>query len=303
MMTNMTIKISDTEGPSYQPRKFMNAASADGGADGSGIAGRSGQTIEALAASLERDGQLEPILVQPMPKGKYKVIQGHRRIAALLHLKRDTVEARIYVGKDQDAALIAIVAQDARKDLTPYERATYVATVYNDSKKTLSAGKIASALGKSKSHVENMIRVCNEIAPKILKRWEAEAKDDPANGGAGELAKICYTDTLVKWTKLKHTDQLLAFDAAMGKDGEDDTDGKKGKKGKKGKPEKVRTVKAGVIAEALAALKGYDGDLGPEWQAGATAALKWALGKTQKLADAYPRPNEGKDDDTDDTKE
>ena len=65
--------------------------------------------LSLLATDLARLGQLFPIDVREMGAGRYQVICGHRRVAALRFLQRERVLARIHRGlSDEDALLMAL---------------------------------------------------------------------------------------------------------------------------------------------------------------------------------------------------
>ena len=61
-----------------------------------------------LLASLAETGQQTPIVVVAVPEedGRYVVIDGHKRIAALRQLGRDTVEATVWPMSAADALLL-----------------------------------------------------------------------------------------------------------------------------------------------------------------------------------------------------
>jgi hypothetical protein len=67
--------------------------------------------ISLLATDLARLGQLFPIDVRPRPDGRYQVICGFRRVAALRFIQRSLVGARVHAHlSDSDALLMALAA-------------------------------------------------------------------------------------------------------------------------------------------------------------------------------------------------
>lgn len=84
--------------------------------------------IEELAASLTGLGQLVPVIVERRAKdGKYDLLAGHRRCAALRHLGRTEVRAQIRAGRRLDKAsrLALMLAENAqRRPLDPIDEAT-----------------------------------------------------------------------------------------------------------------------------------------------------------------------------------
>lgn len=67
--------------------------------------------VSGLATDIARLGQLFPVDVRPLPEGRFQLIAGFRRVAALKLLQRDRVAARVHAGlSDDDAWLLALAA-------------------------------------------------------------------------------------------------------------------------------------------------------------------------------------------------
>lgn len=82
--------------------------------------------IEELAASIGELGQLVPVIVEPRTKGKYDLLAGHRRCAALRHLGHDKVRAQIRSGPKLNTTgrLALMLAENAqRRPLDPIDEA------------------------------------------------------------------------------------------------------------------------------------------------------------------------------------
>lgn len=68
-------------------------------------------SVDTLATSLVREGQLFAINVRPSSEGRFEIICGFRRVAALRLLMRPKVLARVHVGlSDADALSLALAA-------------------------------------------------------------------------------------------------------------------------------------------------------------------------------------------------
>ena len=114
--------------------------------------------LEALATSIRSRGVLQPILVRPADdEGGYVIIAGERRWRAAqragLH-KVPVLIKRVEAGVSAEMALIENVQ---RVDLNPIEEADAyqrLRDVYGRNQ-----GEIADAVGKSRSHVANMLRL------------------------------------------------------------------------------------------------------------------------------------------------
>ena len=84
--------------------------------------------VADLAKSIEAIGLIEPIVVRVLPSvNKFVVVAGHRRLAAVTSLKRETISAIIVDVTAQHEALSSLSENTSREDLTPEELADAVA--------------------------------------------------------------------------------------------------------------------------------------------------------------------------------
>lgn len=115
--------------------------------------------IEGLAQSIKEKGILQPILVRPHPNhsGEYEIIAGERRWQAAQRAQLHEVPVIIKEMDDRDAAEIALVENLQRQDLSPLEEAEGYNRLMEDFQHTQEA--LSKALGKSRSHVANMMRL------------------------------------------------------------------------------------------------------------------------------------------------
>ena len=114
------------------------------------------EEIEMLAQSVEKHGLLQPLLVRR--KGdKFELIAGERRLRALKKLGKETAPAIVLEVSDTEAMALAIVENIQRKDLSLWEMAISIKKLKDTTGMTLD--EIASILGKSKSHISNILRI------------------------------------------------------------------------------------------------------------------------------------------------
>ncbi len=74
--------------------------------------------VAGLAQSLAREGQLLPVEVRLRGPGRWQLVAGFRRVAALRLLRRDKVLARLHDDLGDHEALVLALADDlARRDL------------------------------------------------------------------------------------------------------------------------------------------------------------------------------------------
>ena len=115
--------------------------------------------ISELAQSIREKGILQPLVVRPNQEqsGTYEIICGERRWRAAQLAQKHEVPAIIRTFTDQEVIEIALVENLQRENLTPLEEAE----AYNRLKDEFghTQEELASGIGKSRSHVANMIRL------------------------------------------------------------------------------------------------------------------------------------------------
>jgi ParB family chromosome partitioning protein len=112
--------------------------------------------IEALAATMAEQGQLQPILLSRNPKAKDRwfIVAGERRWRAARHNGWATILAIEHEGNVEVASLIENLQ---RVDLTPVEEARGLQHLIGDKGYTQTTA--AAALGKSKAEVSATLRI------------------------------------------------------------------------------------------------------------------------------------------------
>lgn len=86
--------------------------------------------IESLTASLDRFGQIEPIIVHKIDEG-YEIINGHQRVLALSILGKDDVVATLHDADDTQALFLPYILNPA-ESLSAIEIANYLRTLTVD---------------------------------------------------------------------------------------------------------------------------------------------------------------------------
>ena len=120
--------------------------------------------LEDLAASISREGVLQPILVRPSGSG-YELISGERRLRAAKMAKLATIPAIILDVDDRKSQEIALVENLQREDLNPVEQAQGIQSLIT--RYNLTQDTIADVLGMRRSTVANSLRLL-ELPEKIL---------------------------------------------------------------------------------------------------------------------------------------
>ena len=114
--------------------------------------------LEALAATLKSDGQLQPVLLRPQPGHRHKwiLVAGERRWRAAQTIGWKTILAIEFDGDPEVASLIENLQ---RVDLTPLEEASALRRLLADKQWTQT--QAAEALGKRRSEVSGILNILN----------------------------------------------------------------------------------------------------------------------------------------------
>lgn len=107
-----------------------------------------------LVASIKAQGILQPIVVRQIGDG-YKVLFGHRRLAAAKAAKLKTVPAVVRKVTNANAAAQMLVENLQRADLDPFDEAVGYHRLITEHK--LSQGAAAKLVGRAQSHVSKRL--------------------------------------------------------------------------------------------------------------------------------------------------
>jgi ParB family chromosome partitioning protein len=115
------------------------------------------EELQSLADSIASRGLLQPILIRPAGPGRYTIIAGERRWRAAQKAGLHQVPVLIKEVEEGTSAELALIENVQRVDLNPMEEAdAYQRLADRYGKKP---AEIAEAVGKSRSHVANMLRL------------------------------------------------------------------------------------------------------------------------------------------------
>ena len=117
--------------------------------------------LDELTQSIRERGVLQPILVRPAPdaSGKYQIVAGERRWRAAQRAGLHTVPILVRPFDDVEVAEIGIIENVQRADLNPLEEAQGYRLLIDRFDRTQE--QIAKTVGKSRSHVANLLRLLN----------------------------------------------------------------------------------------------------------------------------------------------
>ena len=145
------LPLKDLRSNPYQPRKNFDP-----------------EALQELADSIKEHGVFQPIIVKKSIKG-YEIIAGERRVKASILAGLDKVPAIIRNFSDQDMMEIALLENLQRENLNALEEALAYKKLLDELSLTQEA--LAKRLGKSRSHITNMLGLLTlpeEVKDKIM---------------------------------------------------------------------------------------------------------------------------------------
>jgi ParB family chromosome partitioning protein len=170
-----TVAISTLQPNPFQPRKIFSDVE-----------------IQELSDSIKQNGIIQPIIVNEVAKNSYQIVAGERRYRAakLANLKEVPVVIAKLDSKQMEE--FAIIENIQRVDLTDIEEAV----AYKQLAKSLNLkqDEIAKRVGKSRSHVANILRLVN--LPQYIQ--DAMLQKEISMGQAKPLLSILSNEKLLK---------------------------------------------------------------------------------------------------------
>ena len=115
------------------------------------------QKLEELSRSIGASGVVQPILVRPLPNGRFQLIAGERRWRASEKAGKSSVPAILRQVSDEQAMEMTIVENLQRADLNPIEQARAYERLGRDFKMTQE--QMAQRTGKDRASIANFLRL------------------------------------------------------------------------------------------------------------------------------------------------
>ena len=150
--------------------------------------------LDELAASIKERGIIQPIAVRPAPgaSGSFEIIAGERRWRAAQRAGIHDVPVVVLDVSDAEALELPIIENVQREDLNPLEEAAGYQALGAEFKH--GQDEIAGIVGKSRSHVANMLRLLKlpEAVQAFIRSGELSAGHARAligNANAETLAR------------------------------------------------------------------------------------------------------------------
>jgi ParB family transcriptional regulator, chromosome partitioning protein len=154
MATQRRVPIEQIRPGKFQPRQRFSEADLD-----------------ALAQSIREKGILQPLLVRPVTddEADFELVAGERRWRAAQRVGLHEVPVIVRPIADSEALEIALVENLQREDLSPLDEAEAYSRLMDEFGRTQAS--LAEAVGKSRSHVANMVRLLS-LPGSVRRRLE-----------------------------------------------------------------------------------------------------------------------------------
>ena len=123
------------------------------------------EELQELANSIKSQGILQPIVVRPVKNNQYEIIAGERRWRGAQIAGIHEIPALIKSMSDEAVQEVALIENIQRESLNAVEEAKAYKKILNN--KNTDYEKLSQSVGKSKSHISNMIRLL-ELDEEIL---------------------------------------------------------------------------------------------------------------------------------------
>jgi ParB family chromosome partitioning protein len=132
------------------------------------------EALDELQMSIRSKGVIQPLIVRPRgnAENQYEIVAGERRWRAAQAAGVHEVPVVIREFSDEDVLEIAIIENIQRADLNAIEEAAGYEQLMSRFGHTQE--KLAQALGKSRSHIANLLRLLN--LPDVVKQAVIDGK-------------------------------------------------------------------------------------------------------------------------------
>ena len=113
--------------------------------------------LDDLAASIKAQGVMQPIVIRSIAAQKYEIIAGERRWRASQMAGLSSIPAVVKQVSDEAAIAMSLIENIQRENLNPIEEAMALKRLQDEFE--LTQQEVASAVGKSRATVTNLMRL------------------------------------------------------------------------------------------------------------------------------------------------
>ncbi len=130
------------------------------------------ESLAELAASIQANGVIQPLVVRPIGE-QYQLVTGERRLRAARQAGLTQVPVVVrHDLSDQDVLFLGLIENLQREDLNPVEEAKSLHRLVEETK--LTHDDLARRIGKSRTHITNTLRLLR--LPDPVLEWMRAGK-------------------------------------------------------------------------------------------------------------------------------
>lgn len=187
-ITELPLDLIDTS--PYQPRKYFSE-----------------EGLRELSDSIRKNGVMQPVIVR-VKGSRYELIAGERRWRASKLARLNYIPVVVKDLSDKEALEFALIENIQRQDLTPLEEAEGYRRIMDEFAYTQE--EVAVELGKSRSHIANMLRLLNlpENVKKLLDEGEISMGHARALIGVEDASKLAE-EVVRRKLNVRQTESLI----------------------------------------------------------------------------------------------
>jgi ParB family chromosome partitioning protein len=183
------------------------------------------QELEDLTNSIREKGIIQPLIVREVRPNQFEIVAGERRWRAAQQAKLHSLPVIVREFSDTEVLEVAIIENIQRADLNPVEEAAGYRQLMDRFGHTQE--KMAEALGKSRSHIANLLRLLNlpDEVLELLREGQLSAGHARALIPAGD--PLALARKIVKsGLSVRATEALVKKEMAPGKPARQQAGGK-----------------------------------------------------------------------------
>ena len=175
------------------------------------------ENLDDLAASIKEKGVIQPLIVRAKDDGTFEIVAGERRWRASQMAKVHELPVIVREFTDVEVLEVAIIENIQRADLNSVEEAAGYRQLMDKFGHTQE--KMAEALGKSRSHIANLLRLLNlpEPVQEMVRKNELSAGHARALIPAADPMKLAQ-QVVKGGLSVRATEALVKKEAAGGQD-------------------------------------------------------------------------------------
>ncbi len=175
------------------------------------------ENLDDLAASIREKGVIQPLIVRAIADGNFEIVAGERRWRASQIAKIHSLPVIVREFTDVEVLEVAIIENIQRADLNSVEEAAGYRQLMDKFGHTQE--KMAEALGKSRSHIANLLRLLNlpEPVQEMVRKGELSAGHARALIPAKDALKLAQ-QVIKNGLSVRATEALVKKDQSNGRD-------------------------------------------------------------------------------------